>query len=109
MSIIDRNLKELTALREKCIKENRDPDNQERARANFLLAEIDIQESNFFFNTKGPDKTPIDTRYAEGYKPASAYAREAGKPYTMRTANQDKSYRSLYGKSDNEYRWTDSK
>ena len=107
MSIIDANLKELTELRELCISQNRDPNNEERARANFLLAEIDIKESDFFFNHEGPDKTPIDTRYEEGYKPASAYAREAGKPYSVRTGTDRKDYRALYGESDNEYRWTD--
>jgi HK97 family phage major capsid protein len=107
-TIIDRNLNELTALREKCISENRDPDNQERARANFLLAEIEIKESDFFFNTEEPDRTPIDTRYAEGYKPASAYAREAKKPYTIRTYNDKKDYRSLYGSNDENFRWIDS-
>ncbi len=105
-TIIERNLKECGKIRDKCIKENRNPNNEERARANFLIAEIDIKENDFFFNHE-VDRTPIDTRYEEGYKPASAYAREAGKPYELRNANSKKDYRSMYGNPDGGYSWTD--
>lgn len=106
-NIFERNIKELTELRDKITAACGHPSNSERARANFLLAEIDIQENDFFFNHEGPDKTPVDSRYSGGFKPDSAYARESGKPYELRTARDKKDFRSLYGSDGNEYRWTD--
>ena len=109
---IQEKLALLSEMRSRCIEEKRLPTTNESKEANNILKQIDDlekrqKEIEDNIVLPEPDKTPIDTRYPEGYKPASAYARDAGRPYTIRTAADRKDYRSLYGVDDSEFRWTD--
>lgn len=69
---IQKKLAVLKEMREKCAAEKRILTDDESAEANLLLKQIEeLKELPFI--AAGPDRTPIDTRFEEGYKPAKAY------------------------------------
>jgi len=99
MSIIDNNLQECKKIRDLCEAEHRNPTNEERKYANKLLNEIDIKENDFFFNQ---DEFPgLANTFPDSEN------RSSGKPYTIRTYNDRKDYRSMFGSNGSGYRWTD--
>jgi len=100
---IQEKLALLREMRSRCIEEKRLPTKEESIRANDLLKQIDELEDKI--TLPEPDRTPIDTRYPDGLPHYES--KDTGKPYTVRTANDDKTYRSLYGSTGNEDRWDD--
>jgi len=97
-----RKLKRLSEIRELCLKENRDPNPEEMREADLLLAQIDLTESDEFFNPRSGG-CPPEARF----DPMGENRRSDKAAFELRNFNDKKDYRSLYGSNRNEYRWTD--
>lgn len=105
---IQEKILRLKDMRKICESENRNPNAEEIAEAERLMDAVDAAESRGYFRESAgePDKPFIDPEDPSGMHSASR-GRGSTKGYEIRTANQKKDFRSLFGTGRNEYRWND--
>ncbi|MFC1886063.1 phage major capsid protein, partial [Thermodesulfobacteriota bacterium] len=95
----------VSEIKKRCEREGREPNSEEKDRANRVLTEIDgldeLETNSSEIRYGGPpDKT--DPQNMGGMN-----NRTTGNGYELRTADDKKNFRSLYGSGINQHTWTD--
>jgi len=99
-------IQKLTNIKNRCDSENRGPTKQERDIANQYLAQIESRE---IVSAMTPASNGRPSEAGSGGLPYSGEDRASNnkKPYEIRTGQDKRDFRSLYGSSNSEYRWND--